>query len=723
MSESMTTSTKILFSFGLAIAVTAFVGIAAYASMERVTERLTELADEEFVAAQALADMQEATTLAARGNATLLLRRADGQMRAAAREDVESALKRIDAAVQTFQRIPHGEQTTQLWNAAQQPLTAWRRAHEALQQVVAERDRLLSQGVARDDARVNAMDERNWAQFQEVRKRFKEAVPALNAVIESNGKSVEAAKQAGRDAARAGMATILTAILVGALVSLAIGVLLARSIRAAIRALLAEAGKLTQAVQQGKLDVRGDVEAVSLEFRPVVEGVNRTVDAFVEPIRTTAENIGRIERGDLPPPITADYRGEFGNIKTSVNGLIELVSRRGKDIDMLIAAAVEGRLDVRADASKYQGGNARVIAGMNSMLDAVVAPVNETAEVLERLAQRDLTPRVKGEYQGEFAKTKKAVNAAAQALHDALSQVAQAVGQVSSASSQIASSSQAVANGASEQASALEETSSSLESMSGMTKQAADNAQQASALAATARSAATEGSAAMEQMTGAMAKIKTSAEGTSQIIKDINEIAFQTNLLALNAAVEAARAGEAGRGFAVVAEEVRSLALRSKEAANKTEELIRQSVKEAGEGEVTATHVNEKLSEIVVSVSKVTEIVAEIAASAKEQAAGIGQVTTAVGEMDKVTQQNAASSEESSSAATELAGQSQELAAMIGSFRLDHGAVSVSKKQSARTTPGPAVKRTLSGKRGTNGLALTPADLIPMGDEHIPGEF
>jgi methyl-accepting chemotaxis protein len=126
-------------------------------------------------------------------------------------------------------------------------------------------------------------------------------------------------------------------------------------------------------------------------------------------------------------------------------------------------------------------------------------------------------------------------------------------------------------------------------------------------------------------MTGAMAKIKASAVGTSQIFKDINEIAFQTNLLALNAAVEAAPAGEAGRGFAVVAEEVRSLALRSKEAANKTEELVRQSVNEAGAGDATA-----KFSEILSSVSKVTDIVTEISASSKEQAAGFKQIPVVV---------------------------------------------------------------------------------------------
>jgi methyl-accepting chemotaxis protein len=193
---------------------------------------------------------------------------------------------------------------------------------------------------------------------------------------------------------------------------------------------------------------------------------------------------------------------------------------------------------------------------------------------------------------------------------------------------------------------------------------------QANSLAQTAKAAAVEGAASMDEMTGAMGKIRASAEGTSQIIKEINEIAFQTNLLALNAAVEAARAGEAGRGFAVVAEEVRSLALRSKEAALKTEELIKESVHQAAEGEIRSKQVNSQLGEIVGGIGKVTDIVGEIAASAQEQSSGIDQINKAVADVNKMPQQNAVNSEESSAAAEELSSQSEELAAMVGTFQL-----------------------------------------------------
>ena len=335
---------------------------------------------------------------------------------------------------------------------------------------------------------------------------------------------------------------------------------------------------------------------------------------------------------------------------------------------------MEGKLSIRAEATRHQGDFRKIVEGVNATLDAIVAPVNEAAAVLERLANYDLCARMEGESAGDFAKIKDSLNRTGEGLHEAIAQVNDAVGQVASAAEQIAATSQTVAQGASEQASALEETSSALEQMTAQTMQNAENSQQARAVAKSTRAQAEKGGAAMGQMVAAMADIRKSAEDTSAIIKDINEIAFQTNLLALNAAVEAARAGDAGRGFAVVAEEVRNLALRAKEAANKTEGLIAQSAKLANQGATLSGDVNENLAQIVDSIGKVADFVDEIAVASEEQAKGIAQVNRAVTEMDKVVQQSAASSEETSSAAEELSSQSQELAGMVGRFRLSDGA-------------------------------------------------
>ena len=231
--------------------------------------------------------------------------------------------------------------------------------------------------------------------------------------------------------------------------------------------------------------------------------------------------------------------------------------------------------------------------------------------------------------------------------------------QVSSASSQVSSASQTLAEGASGQASSLEETSSSLEEISSMTKRNSENTLKANELAKEARAAADKGVGDMSTMATAMEAIKVSSDDIAKIIKTIDEIAFQTNILALNAAVEAARAGEAGMGFAVVADEVRNLAQRCAQAAKETSGKIEGALVKTGQGVEITAKVAAALNEIVTKVRQVDELVAEVAGASREQTDGIVQINQAVGQMDKVTQSNAATAEESAAAAEELNSQAE----------------------------------------------------------------
>jgi methyl-accepting chemotaxis protein len=318
-------------------------------------------------------------------------------------------------------------------------------------------------------------------------------------------------------------------------------------------------------------------------------------------------------------------------------------------------------------------------------------------------------------------------------LNQVISGLTEASDQVSSAAKEVSSASQSLAEGSSQQAASVEETSSSLEEMSSMTKQNASNAGQADSLMRQANQVVNKANVSMSQLTTSMQEISKASEETSKIIKTIDEIAFQTNLLALNAAVEAARAGEVGAGFAVVADEVRNLAMRAADAAKNTAALIEGTVKKVLDGTALVRTTNDAFKEVASSTAKVGELVGEIAAASTEQSQGIEQVNIAVTEMDKVTQQNAATAEESASASEELNAQAEEmksfvadLASMVGG----NAAVTtvrprtISLPRAAEYTSQSPKKSMTIAKKSAKGRHIAiqrskevrPNDIIPMND-------
>ena len=303
--------------------------------------------------------------------------------------------------------------------------------------------------------------------------------------------------------------------------------------------------------------------------------------------------------------------------------------------------------------------------------------------------------------------------------------------QVAGASGEISSTSQSLAEGATEQAASLEETSSSLEEMASMTRQNAENAILANNMMDEANKAVSQANEAMEGLIHAMEGINTSSEETSKIIKTIDEIAFQTNLLALNAAVEAARAGEAGAGFAVVAEEVRNLAMRSAEAAKETAKLIEDTGSKVKEGSGLLDQTSEAFSLVTENSSKTVKVVAEIATASQEQSQGIQQINTAMGQIDTVTQSNAANAEEGAAASEELSAQTESLKEIVSDLvALVEGG---GKKQTAAMLSAPVVGKvdsqklldmeTTPQKKTKDKQAQKPNEVIPFDEDDSFTDF
>jgi methyl-accepting chemotaxis protein len=319
--------------------------------------------------------------------------------------------------------------------------------------------------------------------------------------------------------------------------------------------------------------------------------------------------------------------------------------------------------------------------------------VQQTQDVLAATKQDDLTQRIPLEGKsGEIAALCTGINGLLDTMVSVITDIKTASSEVSNASAEISASTTDLSQRTEEQAASLEETSASMEEISATVKKNAENAQTANQVTSDTRSVAERGGAVVGDAVNAMARIEESSRKISDIIGVIDEIARQTNLLALNAAVEAARAGEAGRGFAVVATEVRSLAQRSSQAAKDIKDLITNSSGQVKEGVDLVNRAGASLKEIVESIKKVADIVADIANASAEQSTGIEEVNKALTQMDEVTQQNSALVEENAATAKTLQTQASAMDERVGTFRLDESAAAHAPRSAPRA-PAVAPKR------------------------------
>ncbi|MFT3836048.1 MAG: Cache 3/Cache 2 fusion domain-containing protein [Myxococcaceae bacterium] len=449
---------------------------------------------------------------------------------------------------------------------------------------------------------------------------------------------------------------------------------------------------------------RGDygmrvVPGGSAEAQELGEALNTMADAMQKALEDSRRQAEYLDA--LPAPVVVvepDLKVRFINAAAAALTHVKAASAIGQPLDEVVHThAAEGGLDLGqalSGGAKVSGELTVESHGAHTAMDFVAAPlageggksggalatlidasqrksvVQELVHVAQALAHKDLTVQVGPQREPDFRAIAEHLNHSIDVQADAIAQVSSAVQQVAGASSHIASASQSVAKGASTQAQALETANHSLAQMSTELKDSVQQTAQVSQLTQSARVSAQQGKEAIDRLSQTVAQIRDAAIGSAAILREINDIAFQTNLLALNASVEAARAGEHGKGFAVVAEEVRNLALRSKESARKTGSLLEQSVQLSKTGEDQTGGASKRLTDLMELVTRVDEFVGRVAKGSEAQAKRVEEVHAQVAKVDAVVQQTAASAEEFSSSAEELASQATEMERLAGQFRL-----------------------------------------------------
>lgn len=488
-------------------------------------------------------------------------------------------------------------------------------------------------------------------------------------------------------------------------------------VRQNFQRLMEDVHTLSQAAEQGQLNIRVDVSRHQGAFKQIVAGFNQTLDAVVSPLQTTARYLDQMAAGNIPTHIEEHFVGDFNLVQTSLQHCAGAIHQLIADVDHLASAAQQGQLNTRVNVETHAGDFRKIIHGINQTLDAVVSPLHVAADCVKRIAAGDIPAPIHNEYHGDFKvlinnlntcilavnrlveDTRQIADEAQQgqlyslvdvtahagdfrqALQGSqeilqrmvapIQTVKQAAETIHVAAAEIEKGNNDLSRRTETQANALQETSANLETLTNNIRHTAEHAQQASLQANQANQMAVQGGEAFNALTTTMQGINETSAQIAQITSVIDSIAFQTNILALNAAVEAARAGEEGRGFAVVAGEVRNLAQRSAASAKEIKELIAASVSQTNASAKQVSEAGHTMHEIVHAVQQVSQSIQAISEASSQQSSGLEQIYESMTSIDETTQQNAALVEEAAAAAESMLEQVHTLVESVNQFKTD----------------------------------------------------
>ncbi len=454
------------------------------------------------------------------------------------------------------------------------------------------------------------------------------------------------------------------------------------SVRQSVQAAIGAQLQMAEQHEAGAIRYRMDDSAFPGDFGRMVQATNSLVESHVQVELLMAEVMQRYAIGDLSRDLP-DYPGEKGTLTRTLAAVKQSLMAINAQIDELARAARAGDFSMRGDAAAFQYQFKAMVEHLNGMMASSQASIADVSDVLRAISHGDLTARMDGEYDGVFARMRDDANTTTAQLTGIVRGIQVAADSINNAAQELAAGNNDLSRRTEQQAANLEEAAASMEELTSTVRQNAELARQADSEAHAAGAAVRETEQAMAQMASVMGEIDQSSARISEISTVIDGIAFQTNILALNAAVEAARAGEQGRGFAVVASEVRTLAQRAGVAAKEIKELIEDAAAKVKSGLAVTVESEAAIARVAQASSRTTQLMSDIAAASKEQAAGIEQVNQVVVQMDQVTQQNAALVEEATAASRALEEQAHALTTSVAVFKVEGAGASAAPRHAA----------------------------------------
>jgi len=444
------------------------------------------------------------------------------------------------------------------------------------------------------------------------------------------------------------------------------------SVRQSVQAAIGAQLQMAEQHEAGAIGYRMDASAFPGDFGRMVQATNSLVESHVQVELLMAEVMQRYAIGDLSRDLP-QYPGDKGAFTRTLAAVKQSLMAISAQIDTLARAAGAGDFSVRGDVEAFQFQYRAMVEHLNAMMASSQASIADVSDVLRAISHGNLTARMDGDYEGVFARMRDDANTTTAQLTGIVRGIQVAADSINNAAQELAAGNSDLSRRTEQQAANLEEAAASMEELTSTVRQNAELARQADSEAHAAGAAVRETEQAMVQMATVMGEIDQSSARISEISTVIDGIAFQTNILALNAAVEAARAGEQGRGFAVVASEVRTLAQRAGVAAKEIKELIEDAAAKVQSGLAVTVQSEAAIARLAHASSRTNQLMSDIAAASKEQAAGIEQVNQVVVQMDQVTQQNAALVEEATAASRALEEQANALTTSVSVFQIEQG--------------------------------------------------